>query len=338
MRQLLRWVLPLLLVSQLAFAQAEGAPALPTEAPLVTAPPPPPPPENVVAPTPVGPKASDQVGPAKRFSRFSAGPGGALFAFAEGLDGLVLGALAGTGLGSSGGAFLGALVGGVVLGGAATALQYAHPIGVATAGTIALGIGVGVLAGFGLSTALVVSSFSLASLIALAGSQVGMLVPLLALWSVDDISGNDLALMGMTSTYAFVLTALTSFLFTSISPTAALAAMLFAPAFGMALGGLWAMGTDLAGGRILKLTALPLGVGLLTGLLGLALAAGNGQIVAAATLVTTVATFGVTYFLTADEPASTPGAPVAVQPTVSMVPAGWRNEGLAVGPALVGHF
>jgi len=262
-----------------------------------------------------------------------------LFAFSEGLDGLVLGGLAGTGIGGGGGAFIGALLGGVVLGGAATALQYAHPIGVATAGTMALGLGVGVLAGFGLSTALVVSSFSIASLIALAGSQIGMLVPLIALWSSEDISGEDLALIGMTSTYAFVLTALTSFLFNGLSPTARIAAVLFAPAFGMALGALWALGPDLVAGRILKLTALPLGVGGLTLLLGLVLAGGNLQIVSAATLLTTVATFGLTYFLTADDPAAPPSTtPVVVQPTVTMVPAGWRNEAVAVGPALVGRF
>ena len=340
MIQLLRWVLPVVLFAQLAVAQtAESPPSAPPDA--VTAPPPPPPAEPEATPAPTGPKASDRVAKGGRYSRFSAGPGGALFAFSEGVDGLILGALAGTGIGGggSGGAFIGALLGGVVLGGAATALQYAHPIGVATAGTIALGLGVGALAGFGLSTALVVSQFSIASLIALAGSQIGLLVPLIALWSTEDISGEDLALMGMTSTYAFVITSLTSLLFTTLSPTARVSALLFAPAFGMALGALWALGPDLVAGRILKLTALPLGVGALTLLLGLALAAGNIQIVAAATLITTIGTFGVTYFLTADDPAapaSTP--PVAVQPTITMMPSGWRNEAVAVGPALVGRF
>ncbi len=200
------------------------------------------------------------------------------------------------------------------------------------------GSGVGALAGFGLATALVVSSFPIASLIALAGSQIGILVPLIALWSTDDISGADLAQMGMTSTYAFVLTALTSFLFSGLSATARLSAVLFAPAFGMALGALWALGPDLAAGRVLKLTALPLGVGALTLLLGLALAGGNLQIVSAATLITTIATFGLTYFLTADDAAAPTTTPVALQPTVTMVPAGWRNEGMAVGPALVGRF
>lgn len=343
MIQLLRWTLPVVLLAQLAVAQTAESPVA-ASPDAVTAPPPPPPTEPEATPAPSSaPKASDRVTKGGRHSRFSAGPGGALFAFSEGLDGLVLGALAGTGISTGGagggGAFIGALLGGVVLGGAATALQYAHPIGVASAGTMALGLGVGVLAGFGLSTALVVSSFSIASLVALAGSQIGMLVPLIALWNTDDISGEDLALMGMTSTYAFVLTGLTSLLFSGLSPTARLAAVLFAPAFGMALGALWALGPDLAAGRILKLTALPLGVGALTLLLGVALAAGNLQIVAAATMLTTVATFGLTYFLTADDPAAPASTtPVAVQPTVTMVPAGWRNEAVAVGPALVGRF
>jgi hypothetical protein len=277
----------------------------------------------------------------ERHGRFSAGAGGPLFAFSEGLDGLVLGALAGTGIrvGAGGGAFIGALLGGVVLGGAATALQYWHPIGVASAGSMALGLGVGLLAGYALSTALVISSFSVATLIALAGSQIGMLVPLIALWSTADISGDDLALMGMTSTYAFVITALTLFLFSGLSATVRLSAALVAPAFGMALGALWALGPDLEGARILKLTALPLGVGGLTFVLGLVLGAGQFQIIAAATLLTTVATFGLTYFLTADEPAApTMTAAPLMQPTVTIVPAGWRNEAIAIGPALVGRF
>ncbi|MDP3237194.1 MAG: hypothetical protein Q8N26_30680 [Myxococcales bacterium] len=339
MIQLLRWMLPVVLFAQLAVAQtAESPPSAPPDA--VTAPPPPPAEPEATTPTPPGPKASDRVTKGGRFSRFSAGPGGALFAFSEAVDGLILGALAGTGIGGggSGGAFIGALLGGVVLGGAATALQYAHPIGVATAGTIALGLGVGALAGFGLSTALVVSQFSISSLIALAGSQIGMLVPLIALWSTEDISGEDLALMGMTSTYAFVITALASLLFTGIDPNARVSAILFAPAFGMALGSLWALGPDLVAGRILKLTALPLGVGALTLMLGLLLASNNLQIVSAATLITTIGTFGITYFLTADDPDAPVPPAVAVQPTITMMPSGWRNEAVAVGPALVGRF
>lgn len=329
-----RLVMPVIVLASVAAAQTQETPVAP-EAPELVAPPPPPP------ETP-GPTLAERTSTKERFSRFSAGRGGPLFAFAEGLDGLILAGLAGAGTASGGqlgtsGAFIGALAGGVVFGAGAAILQYVHPIGLASAGTMALGLGVGALAGFGIATAAIVSSFTVASLLALAVSQVGMLLPLIALWSVEDIPGEDLALMGMTSTYAFVLTALTSFLFTTIPSSTRTAAVLIAPAIGMALGSLWAHAVDLAPGRVLKLTALPLGVGLVTFILGAVLTQFNLPIMSAATLLTTVATFGLTYFLTADEPAG-PAPAVSLSPTLSMVTVGSRNEAMAVGPALVGRF
>lgn len=328
-----RLVMPVIVLASVAAAQTGETPVAPAEPELVA---PPPPPE-----TP-GPALADRTATKERFSRFSAGRGGPLFAFAEGLDGLILSGLAGAGTATNGqlgtsGAFIGALAGGVVFGAGAAILQYVHPIGLASAGTMALGLGVGALAGFGIATAAIVSSFTIASLLALAVSQLGMLVPLIALWSVEDIPGEDLALMGMTSTYAFVLTALTSFLFTTIPSSTRTAAVLIAPAIGMALGSLWAHAVDLTPGRVLKLTALPLGVGLVTFILGAVLTQFNLPIMSAATLLTTVATFGLTYFLTADEPAA-PAPAVSLSPTISMVTVGSRNESMAVGPAVVGRF
>lgn len=328
-----RLVVPVIMLASVAAAQTEETPVAPTEPELVA--PPPPPPE-----TP-GPVLADRTATRERFSRFSAGRGGPLFAFAEGLDGLILSGLAGAGTATGGqlgtsGAFIGALAGGVVFGAGAAILQYVHPIGLASAGTMALGMGVGTLAGFGIATAATISSFTVASLLALAVSQLGMLVPLVALWSVEDIPGEDLALMGMTSTYAFVLTALTSFLFMTIPSSTRTAAVLIAPAIGMALGSLWAHAVDLAPGRVLKLTALPLGVGLVTFILGAVLTQLNLPIMSAATLLTTLTTFGLTYFLTADEPAAAPA--VSVSPTISMVTVGSRNESMALGPALIGRF
>ena len=63
----------------------------------------------------------------------------------------------------------------------------------------------------------------------------------------------------------------------------------------------------------------------------------NGRI---ATLATTLATFGLTYFLTSEEtpPAQASKGTWSVQPSISMTPAGWRNEGMAFGPSMVGRF
>jgi hypothetical protein len=321
-------------------AIAQDAVPVPAEdVPVATTPPPAPPVAEEA-----GPKLADRTATPARYNRFSAGRGGALYAFSQVVDGLVLGGLAGAGWmtgGALGGgqAFLGALAGGLLLGAAHGVVQYFHPVGLATAGTIALGTGVGALAGFGLASALL-TTFSAAALIALAFSQLGALVPLIALRNVqDDISGDDLSLMAMTSGYAFVVTGLTLLLFGGrVSGQVAQVALLLAPAVGMALGSIWALGPDLAGGRILKLTALPLGVGLVTFLLGAAISSGNLPLVGAATLLTTAATFGITYFVTSDETPRTPGGSPVIQPSMTLAPAGWRNEGIAVGPALSGRF
>ena len=130
-------------------------PPPPSEAP--PSPPLPPPTPAVAEPAGVAPKASDALKEPGRYSRFSAGRGGALFVTAEVLAGMVGGGVLGAGLvRSSGtsdlrqGVFFGLLGGGLALGTTAMAVQYFHGIGLSSAGAISLATGVGGLLGLGI--------------------------------------------------------------------------------------------------------------------------------------------------------------------------------------------
>ncbi|MDX2015365.1 MAG: hypothetical protein SFW67_34555 [Myxococcaceae bacterium] len=299
-------------------------------------------PEAPVNATPLAPRAG-------RFSRLSAGRGGPLFAFAEILDGLVVGALIGTGVTAAQstspfaapqGAYLGALIGGVGLGGLAAVLQYFQPIGLLSAGAAALGLGVGALAGLGASVLLAERVPGLPSVLpgvlALVGSQIGALVPLALLWTVDDLSAGDLALLGSGALYGLALTVLAS-----VAVTGGLSAgpALLAPAIGTAIGGLVAALTELPLGAVLRFTGLPLGVGLAVFYVG-AVFFGAAQLAAVSALVGIGLTAGITALVSAatEPPRPRDAAPVEVMPTVSFVPPGPGVAPWAAGPALVGRF
>jgi len=343
------WFLPLTLFSLTASAQvARPIGETPGELapdPVLTPPPLPPP----VAPAPqAGVSLVDKTRP-ERFSRFSAGRGGPLFAFSEILAGLVIGGVLGVAaMPSSGsplvlpqGAYLGALTGGLLLGALGTGIQYFQPIGLLTAGAAAMGLATGALAGLGVFQLLAsfISGLSptIPGLLMLVGSQAGAFAPLAILWAVDDLPAADLATMGAGVLYAFALTALVNI--ASGLPLSA-AAWLISPVVGFALGGALAAGTDLSLGAVMLQTGLPLGVGLAVLYLGGVLA-GSFPIAAITSLVSIAVTFGVTWLVAASAPPppAKPGAsPVTVTPTLTLAPAGRRNEGLAAGPALLVTF
>lgn len=301
---------------------------------------------------PSGPARSDAgapsaaQGPRSRFSLLSAGRGGALFAFSQIVDGLVIGAVIGASITAQPssplalpqGAYLGALAGGVGLGGLGVLLQYFQPIGLVASGAAALGIGVGALAGLG--AALLLESFVtglpavLPGVLALVGSQVGALVPLALLWTAEDLDPADLAMLGVASLWAATLTGLVNL---SVGRPLAAPALLIAPALGMAAGGLVAALTTISTGEVFRYTALPLGVGaaalFLGGLLGATpqLAA----IAALSTIALTVFTTGLVSFATT-VPSRTDG--VTLVPTVTVLPAGRRSEDVALGPAALVRF
>jgi hypothetical protein len=319
--------------------------------PVLTPPPLPPPVAPAPAPAPateVGVSLVDKTKP-ERFSRFSAGKGGPLFAFSEVLAGLVIGGVLGVAATPSGGnplvlpqgAYLGALTGGLLLGALGTGIQYFQPIGLLTAGAAAMGLATGALAGLGVYQLL--ASFIpglsplIPGLLMLVGSQAGAFAPLAILWSVDDLPAADLAVMGAGVLYAFALTALVNL--ASGLPLSA-AAWLISPVIGFALGGAVAAGTDISLGAVMLQTGLPLGVGLAVLYLGGVLA-NSFQIAAITSLAAIAVTFGVTWLVSASAPPPPPkpgASPVTVTPTMTLAPAGRRNEGLAAGPALLVTF
>ena len=176
----------------------------------------------------------------------------------------------------------------------------------------------------------------------LAGTQVGALAALLALWNVEDLNGEDLALMGMTSLYGFILVGLIDMI--AASGGVAAWPIFMAPAIGMGLGALWALAVDMPPGRVLKLTALPCGVGIILFYLGslLVTTGPNGvQLWGITTLAGVVATFGLTYIFTMEDDvpkAKKAGHGVAAMPTIALMPAGRRNEAIAAGPAMMFTF
>jgi len=280
----------------------EPVPDAATAAPL---PPPPPPPTATAAPPPPAPTPPPESAPSlgdrltqkKRFSRFSAGAGGPLFAFSEFLAGAVAGGfiggatLANTGSALSG-IYVGSVVGALGFGSLGIAIQYSHPMGLGSAATSVLGTVVGGLAGLGFADIIRgdTSAFAWSLLI---GSQVGALATLMATWSIDDVDTEDVTLMGMSALHVFVVSSLLA----AASGSVPAWPLLISPAVGMGLGALWAMGVDMPAGRVLKLTLLPVGVGLVLFYLGGALLAAqpNGfQLVALTTLAGYAATFGLT--------------------------------------------
>ncbi len=288
-------------------------------------------PEKPVSATPSG----------ARFSAFSAGRGGALFAFSEGVGGLVLGGVIGAAITSTWrgplagaqGVYLGALAGGVTLGALGSVLQYVQPIGLVAAGATSLGLVVGALAGFGVASLLsqLQGSALLPGLLALVGSQVGGLVPLALLWTAEDLDPSDLSMMGAAALSAFALTGLINL---ATGRPLVPAALLLAPAVGMAIGGLIAAVSNVPVATIFRYAGLPLGAGLAL----FALVSGvfeSVQLGAGVALGGAAITLGITA-LVSFATAPVEAAPVSLVPTLVVLPG--RGREVSVGPGAVITF
>ncbi|MCA2976849.1 MAG: hypothetical protein INH41_11425 [Myxococcaceae bacterium] len=280
-----------------------------------------------------------------RASWLSAGRGGPVFALTELVAGGVAGALVGTGVAGSGSPFtapqggdLGALLGGVTVGALGLVVQYFQPMGLLAACAAALGAGVGALAGLGAAVMLAERVFGLPAvlpgLLALAGSQVGALVPLSLLWTAAELSPGDLALVGAGALSALALTGLVSVAWTtSLAPGPALVA----PALGAAVGGLLAAATELPAGAVLRFTGVPLGVAVACYVVAAALSA-DVRVAAITALTGAGIAVGVTALVTAATEPRSRRAEVEVTPTMSLLPPPPGAAPWAAGPALAGRF
>jgi hypothetical protein len=340
----------LCLVATVASAQEPDAP---------TAPPPPPslapaPPDEL--PPPPAPPTPGATGPAEspgeraiRYSRFSAGRGGALFAFTEVISGVVSGAMLGHAYDKdnpdetrrSNSAYTGAVLGGLMMGTAATLYQYAIPVERNEAFLASGAAAAGFMGGLAISINSDMSSQDRAWL-TLGTTQLGVITVLALTSGAGDVSKGDAALVGMVSLYAFMLTGLTQYIIdASASGDTNLTPTFVAPAVGMALGALLAIQLDLDASRVVKLTLVPLGVGVSMLWLGSILA--DGTTVPLTAMAGIVTSFALTVLLTSD-----PGVPTErdsmrradfqAVPVPVVIATGRDKSSLAAGPGLFVRF
>jgi hypothetical protein len=281
---------------------------------------------------------------AARYSRFSAGRGGPAIVVTEVLLGLGGGAMLGASYdtdGKNSNAYSVAMMSGLALGTAGTLYQYFVPVQrresiLATTASL-----VGMLGGIAVANGNDFSDRDRA-ILALATSQAGMFGALLLTAGGDDVSGEDLGLMTVTSTYAFLFTSLIEFISNAESRRGYnFAPVLMAPAVGLALGGLLSIPLELSAGRLLVISLVPL----IPAGMAIALAAplsGNattGRVVlttlSASFIITSlVAVF--TYEPPATERASASAVHVTPMPVV--LAAGRDNRSVAAGPGLFIRF
>lgn len=282
---------------------------------------------------------------AARYSRFSAGPGGPAVVVTEVLLGLGSGAMLGATYDTDGrnsNAYSVAMISALALGTSGTLYQYFVPVQrreamlATTSSLVAMMGAIAVANGNDLSG-------RNRAILAMGAAQVGLFAPLLLTSGGEDVSGEDLGLMTVTTSYAFLFTSLIEFISDAESPSRGynFAPVLLAPAVGLALGGLLSIPLELSAGRLVVISLVPL---IPTGM-AIALAAplsGNattGRVV----LTTLSASFVITALVsvfTYEPPERERASASAVQltPMPVVLAAGRDNRSLAAGPGLFVRF
>lgn len=297
-----------------------------------------------MAPAPAAITPSEPAGNAPKLdtpARYQRAPdtqGGRLLAGVQLLNGLVMGAAVGASLpsGSSQTAFLTSVSAGLLLGAATWGLSALAPFSMAKAGVLSLGLATGLLAGLGSSLVAGGDGLTTAGL-GLGVSQAGLLVAALVLSGRNDVSVESLSLMTAGSLYAATIGLLTMTMLGGVSSTS-LGVVLLAPAAGLAISAIVSHWLTLDPRRLALMTGIPIGTAALVALLGSVL--GAGQLSSGVALGAMALTLTVTALVTAPDakPPSTEPAVHALTPSVTVVPAGQHNEGLAVGPAMALQF
>lgn len=332
--------------------QSPFAPAPPPEEellppPIVSAPAvePAPPPAERPPPRATGP-AEPPRQRAQRYSRYSAGSGGPMLAFTEGMVGVVTGAMLGSAFdvasdARDSDAYTGAVLGGLTLGAAATLYQYFVPVGRRESLLAAGAATAGVLASLTLANSRDMSEQDRAALV-FASTQAGIIGTLLATAGGGDVSAGDASLVGATSLYAFVLTGLVEYIHSRQSDQRYnFVPVLVAPAAGMVLGGLLAIPLELSSASAFELTTFPLGTGLLALLIGARLA--DDVVVAKTVLGTVAGTFLVVALINGLSgglmgPSQASASTFQAMPVPVVMTAGRGNDSLAAGPGLFLRF
>jgi hypothetical protein len=324
-------------------------PPPPRSAPAHAAPPPAPAPQRQPEWAPP-PSAAGPAEPARqrvlRYSRYSAGSGGALFALTEGLTGLVTGAMLGSAFdiaprAGDSDAYTGALMGGLTLGTAATLFQYFVPIGRREALLSAGAATTGLMASLTLAHSRGLSAKERA-LLTFTSTQAGILAVVLLTAGGEDVSRGDAGLVGSVALYGFVLTGLIEYIHSrQTAQRYNFVPLLLSPAVGMAVGGLLAIPLELSSTSVFELTTFPLGMGMMALLIGSQLA--EGVTVAKTTLGTIAGSFLIAAMVTMlsgspSEPPERSASTFEAIPVPVVMSAGRGNEGIAAGPGLFLRF
>jgi hypothetical protein len=284
----------------------------------------------------------------RRYSRYSAGPGGSTLALTAGLYGFVTGAMLGSSFnvsaeGGNNDGYTGAVIGGLSLGTAAILYQYFIPVGRRE----------GLLVG-GAATSALTSSLAIANsenmsakeraVLTFSATTGSMVAVLLLTAGGEDVSAGDAGLVGATALYGAIVAGLVEYIHAEQTrQDYHYVPMLLAPTLGMAIGGLLAIPLELSSRLIFELTTFPLLTGAAALLVGSRVADG------VTTAKTVLVTMGGTFFLIGlinalSAHSMEPTDPQASTRTFQAVPvpvvlsAGRRNEGIAAGPGLFLRF
>ncbi len=281
---------------------------------------------------------------AARYSRFSAGPGGPAVVVTEVLLGLGSGAMLGATYDTDGrnsNAYSVAMISALALGTSGTLYQYFVPVQRREAMLATTSSLVAMMGAIAVANGNDMNDRDRA-ILAMVTSQVGLFSTLLLTSGGEDVSGEDLGLMTVTTTYAFMFTGLIEFISNAESRQGYnFAPVLLAPAVGLALGGLLAIPLELSAGRLLAISLIPL----IPAGMAVALAAPlSGNATTGRVVLTTLgASFVLTSLIavfTYEPPPKERAAASAVQlsPVPVVLAAGRDNRSVAAGPGLLVRF
>ncbi|MBN1207208.1 MAG: hypothetical protein JXB05_20150 [Myxococcaceae bacterium] len=279
---------------------------------------------------------------ARRYSRFSAGPGGPSLVVLEVIIGLAGGAMVGSSFDAEGETnhfYTGAMLGGLTLGTAGTLYQYFLPVERRESLLTAFAAVAGLSAGIGFANNQDLPDRDRA-IIALMSSQLGVFSSLLLTSGDLELSGSDLGLISIMPIYTTLFAGFIELINDAQSTRGYnYAPMLIAPAVGMAIGGLLSIPLELNGLGFALITAIPLSITGMTFGFAVAISRGlsagaarAGLISLSASLVITALTTALTYVPPPQERAS--ASAVRITPMPVLLAAGRDHSGLAAGPGL----
>jgi hypothetical protein len=309
------------------------------EPPEATPLPPPPLPGYTGPALPPAERAQRYVDPG-RYRSYSAGPGGLTLIITELISGAVGGGLVGAARDRGGGIASGLVTGGLALGAASAFYQYLARVEQNEGWLVAIAATAGFTTGFGVASERGSSRMDRA-LLSVAGTQAAV-VTTLAMTSLQpgDVSAGDTWLMGTSSLYALIFTALVQGSMDTPGKDTDFTPTLLAPSLGLIAGALLAFPLEPHPGSMFAITVLPIAAGLAVARLA---ETAREPTLSRILLVTMGSTFLITIAVaTLSQDAApeelTRGSGLQALPVPVVMEAGRGQDSLAVGPGLLMRF